>query len=392
MFLRSLIALSALILCSCANIPQQKVVVTAPEEVKLEISSLPNDMFGQRQDIIATDLVYELTTEQRSHFLEEFNSSEYRSTPKHRRIYKYLENYLESFKYYEETLVAKETLNQNRGNCLSLAILTKSLADLVDIETDYQLVQTTPIYQKESNLIVSSQHIRTVLYKPETESNGWTFLRSRIIIDYFPDKRSRILRSVDEGEFRSLYFTNKAVESMIQNDNDKAYWYLNKSLQLKPNHNHALNTLGLLYGNAGYRDYAEQVFKYGIQNTEEDLNLLNNYHSLLVTVGRHEEAEVIKKEIGSRNDSNPFKWVKLGDDAYNAREYSKAIRYYRKASKLAPYLHETYAGIARSNFQLGKPKRALKAIKVAMNNASKTDVRDLYQTKYDLLTELLAKK
>jgi len=392
MLLRLITALTTLILCSCANVPNQVLVENTPEEPKLEISSLPSDMFGGQQEIIDTDLVYELTPEQKSHFLGEFNSSEYRSTPKHRRIYKYLESYLESFKYYEETFVAKETLNQNRGNCLSLAILTKALSDLVDIEADYQLVQTTPVYQKESNLIVSSQHIRTVLYKPETESNGWTFLRSRIIIDYFPDKRSRILRSVDEAEFRSLYFTNKAVESMIENDNNKAYWYLDQSLALKPDHNHALNTLGLLYGNAGYKNYAEQVFKYGIQNTEEDLNLLNNYHSLLVTVGRYEEAEEIKKEIGSRNDSNPFKWVKLGDDAYNAREYSKAIGYYRKASKLAPYLHETYAGIARSNFQLGKPSRALKAIKVAMTNANKNDVRDLYQTKYDLLTELLAKK
>jgi len=391
MFLRSFVVFSVFILCSCANISSHKIVITKPNEQKLDISSLPTSMFGEQQDIIKSDHVYELTQAQKSHFLDKFNSTEYQSVSEHRRIYRYLESYLTSFKYYEETLTAKDTLLQNRGNCLSLAILTKSLADLVDIDAAYQLVQTTPVYQKESNLIVSSQHIRTVLYKPISDPDGWSFLRSRIIIDYFPDKRSRVLRSVDDAEFRSLYYTNKAVESMLKNDSKQAYWYLEQSLELKPDHNHTLNTLGLLYDNAGYPELAEQVFKFGIQKTDEDLELLNNYHSLLVSQRRLKEAEVIKAEIGKRNDSNPFKWVKLGDDAYNSREYSKAIGYYRKASNLAPYLHETYAGIARSNFQLGKPNQALRAIKVALSNASKQDTRDLYQTKYDLLTALLSK-
>ena len=392
MFLRSFSVFSIFVLCSCANISNQKIVILQSKEPPLQISSLPNNMFGEPSEVIESGQVYELTQEQKSHFLDKFHSLEYQSVAEHKRIFKYLESYLQSFKYFEETLIAKETLLQNRGNCLSLAILTKSLADLVNIEAAYQLVQSTPVYQKESNLVVSSQHIRTALFEPKSDSSNWNFLRGRIIIDYFPDRRSSVLRSVDDAEFRSLYYTNKAVESMIKNDSKQAYWYLTQSLQLKPNHNHALNTLGLLYDNAGYPKLAEQVYKFGIQNTDEDLNLLNNYHSLLISQGRLQEAKVIKTEIGNRNDSNPFKWVKLGDDAYNSREYTKAIDYYRKASKLAPYLHETYAGIARSNFQLGKPERALKAIEVALSNATRHDTRDLYQAKYELLTDLLNKR
>jgi len=168
---------------------------------------------------------------------------------------------LDQFNYYSDTYTATDSLLENKGNCLSPAILTKALADLVDVEVGYQLVETAPVFKKEGNIILSSQHIRTMLFSPDTsDSNGWVLFRGRIIVDYFPTYSSHILREVDEDEFTSMYYTNKAAESMLRQDNNLTYWYLNKALKLKPTHSIAINMMALLHQKVGYPDYAERLF------------------------------------------------------------------------------------------------------------------------------------
>lgn len=364
------------------------------ETVKI-IPPLPEllgpSFFGEQKDIIPIEQVYQLTDEQKQHFLKDFNSEKHQSVDPHRRIYRYLDSHLKDFNYHSNTVIASESLGQNKGNCLSLAILTKSLADIAMVDLAYQLVETAPIYMKEDDIVVTSQHIRTVLYAPiEDTDKGWFLVfRGRIYIDYFPSYDTHMLREVDEAEFKSMYYTNMAAESMFQGNNNQVFWYLKKSLELKPNASQAINMMAVLHERVGYPDYAERLFQFGLQYATDDLDLLNNYHSLLENQNRLEEAENIAQEIGRRNETNPYQWISLGNTAFNEREYSKAIRYYRKASELAPYLHEPFAGIARSKIQQNNPQQAAYAINKAIDKVRDKQTRKLYQAKLDMLTELL---
>ena len=104
-----------------------------------------------------------------------------------------------------------------------------------------------------------------------------------------------------------------------------------------------------------------------------------------------DDAKVIEKRIGKREEINPFSWISLGNIAYNERDYNKAIKYYRKAKKLAPYLHEVYGGIARAQFQLGNQDAANQSLKKALEKSNKYEVKDMYQQKLKLLKQLLTK-
>ena len=52
------------------------------------------------------------------------------------------------------------------------------------------------------------------------------------------------------------------------------------------------------------------------------------------------------------------------------KNYSAAIRHYKKAAKMADYLHEPLAGIARSQYLLGNFRPARNAIKKALKRGS----------------------
>jgi len=386
---------------ACTTVPKVAKTPTPVVEEKIPYPPvLDGSFFGDEIEIIENSEVYDLTEEQKNDFLEHFHDRKNRTINPHKRVYEFLESRLDSFDYYSDTSNASESLKQNKGNCLSLAILTKSLADLADIDIDYQLVETEPVFQKEGNLLVSSQHIRTVLFDPIAVKPGnFSFSISRIIIDYFPTYNSRILRKVEEDEFFSMYYSNKATEALLQNNINQSYWYLRKALELKPNDSNAINIMAVIHERAGYADYAEELYLFGIRyakskisQEQQYLDLLNNYHALLKRQNRDEDAALIEKRIGRRQVPNPFKWISMGNTAYNNRDFSKALSYYRKASKLAPYLHEAHAGIARAQFEMGHRKSAKQSLEKALKNSHKNNIRDMYQKKIEMLRQLINNK
>ncbi len=310
-----------------------------------------------------------------------------------------MENRLHTFNYYSDTNTANESLTQNQGNCLSLAIVTTALAMLANVDIGYQLVETEPVYQKEGDVILSSQHIQSVLFESRiTQPGKFNISRNRMIIDYFPTYNSRVLRKVNDAEFRSMFYTNKATEEIIKENYHTAYWYLKKALELMLGDPNAINIMAVIHERAGFLDIAEQLYLFGIDNSVNEkkqlhqyLDIMNNYYFLLKRQNRESEATEISKKIDKHNILNPFKWINLGNTAYNNRDYKKAISYYKKASRIAPYLHESYAGIARSEFQLRNMKSTETSLKKAYKN-SRESMRDLYQKKLELLKQLFDKK
>lgn len=379
--------IALLILTGCKTTVQHKAhftQVTRPQ-VADELS------LGSRPEIPRMKHVLDLSQKQKDLFLDYFNnnSKDYPSL----RVYKYMQSHLQSASYSNITLPASEVLSQNSGNCLSLAILTKSLADVANIEIRYQMVKVPPVFQKSNDIIVSSQHIRSVLYNRKLEKDEIPGRKIKsFAIDYNPSELTKTLRWVSEDEFFSLYYTNRAAELLTENKINDAYWYLNESLKLKGSNIQSINMMGIVHNRLGYKNLAEEWYVYGLGFNTDQFEILKNYYALLKKMNRGQEAKKIALQLSQYNVENPFEWITLGDNAFDNKNYQLAIKNYKKASDLAKYLHEPYAGIARSQFMLGNTKKAYKAMKAAIKNTNKDEVLSIYQAKYESLSSQLNKR
>jgi len=385
MNIRLIVILIILILTSCAPVMTNKTIQAMGKPRLLDESVL-----GAAPQIQLLDEVFSLSLNQQEDFLKSYHRNK-NLQPRH-RIFTYLQEHLKSFNYYSDTLIASDSLAQNSGNCLSLAILTKSLVDLAGIGIRYEMVKTTPVFQKTNDILLSSQHVRAVLYDSPIE-NGTvpdTYKKS-ITIDYFPSEGTKTLRWIDEKEFFSLFYINKAAEALTLGKTKIAFWYLKEALNLKPSNTQAISMMGIIHNRLGYPDYAEKLYLYGLNFGKNEFELLTNYHSLLRRLGREKKAQEIALRLQQYDADNPFDWVGLGDEAYNNKNYSLAIKFYKKAASMASYLHEPYAGIARSKYMLGNPKGARNAIKKALENTHKQEVLNVYQAKYELFNKKISK-
>src|SRR5688572_3078851 len=118
------------LLAACAN-----VAVPAASSESDRISTLPQfpHKFGSRPAIEAPDAVQLLTAEQQQDFLAYFNAPQNQSVKPYTRLANYLFEHTLSLQFEAHTYTAAQTLDLNKGDCLSLAILTTALARLANV-------------------------------------------------------------------------------------------------------------------------------------------------------------------------------------------------------------------------------------------------------------------
>lgn len=87
------------------------------------------------------------------------------------------------------------------------------------------------------------------------------------------------------------------------------------------------------------------------------------------------------------DDSNPFIWVNAGRDALADGEYRDAIKYFKQALDIAPYLHEAHALVAIAHLRMGDKAGGERELEHALENANRQGTRSLYQAKLTMLRD-----
>lgn len=392
--LAALVSGGLLAACSTGGSPAQVASAAGTAEARRLIEEVPA-FAGERPSVIDSDGIYQLSLAEQEAFLDYYRAPKNRDVPGHKRIGEYLVSKEGVFNYVHETRTADEVFQHAGGNCLSLANITTALARLAGVKVAYQLRDDIPVYEKQENVILRGEHVRSVLYQPlvdlaaapaQTTLDVYTGQRV-LVIDYFPTGRSRYIRRISEAEFTAMYYRNIAVEALVAGDYSRSYWFVKESMIHAPNHAQAINMLAILHRRTGDNRAAEQIYLYGLELADEKLILLKNYRVLLNDQGRDAEAAEMNRRIALYKDADPFEWWFLAEDAYGEEKYSDALSYYRKSIEIAPYLHEGYFGMAKTLYKLGRMDSARTAMRQAIENANRPKFRTLYEAKLRALSD-----
>ena len=383
----SLIVLSILAACSSAPVAIPLVDLTIIEDARDSFPNLNPKIFGEEHQFEREDEILALSPEQKKHFMDYYNKHSNSSKPGHQRVYEYLQDFGSDFKYGNFTSNAKSTLANSTGNCMSLAVLTTALAQTAEIDIKYQLVNRVPIFQEYGSVVFNAQHIRSIIYEPKQELNsGVVIWRSKAIIDYYPSNNSFVNGFVSKTEFIAMYYRNLAAEALSRDENNRAYWLLKRSLDVEPENAEAINSLAVIHRRVGDYAKAEELYKYGIKNAFNKIVLLKNYQVLLLTQNRTADAAKVAKELENLEDLNPFNWLLAANEAFDEKNYSVAIKLYEKSIELAPYLHQGYFGIAKSEYRRGNLRASRLALEEALEQAYDKDSKSIYEAKLAVLS------
>jgi Tfp pilus assembly protein PilF len=345
--------------------------------------------FHQPAELPDHTAFYQLTSSQQLHFLTYFNSPLQQTIAPNRRLFNYLDRHLERFNYQGANSLAAETLENLSGNCLSLALLVKALANLVDIEVSYRVIYTEPVFDISEQTLLSSNHVRSYLTNPSLPDEESQSLAGRTIgIDYFRGSLDRTGTTLSTETFEAMVYNNLAVDAFLANDMDSAYWLSRKALLRDRQFKDSINLIAVIYRRQGDLLLSKQWYELGLRYHPNNASLLNNY--LVLAEQLRDEALIadLQQQIRLSNDDNPYIWFELAWQAEQKQQIDTAIYFYRKLIEAAPYLHRANLAMAKLLLQQHNDAAARRALQQALEYSYEPALKAQYQAKLAMLEQM----
>jgi len=355
-------------------------------------------------------------------YQEELNSSILHLEDEYER-YRMLRRWVyRKFDDYEfdvtETYSLTELNNNRKINCLSFSALFVAAARYVDLPADFQLVFAPPYWDKQNGSWINNQHINVtgfldnsdeldlrkgvgapvqsyhnvnpgafVTFLPNTDSSFSSF---RYVADINPAIVSvRIKRQIiDEQHVLSLFYSNKSIEKLLQEDLGAAYQYSKAAINAHPDSALAWNNLGVLYNRVDQPDFAIEAFERAIQLDAGALSAKSNLARLYTGKGMQDRAAVLEREVAAFRNQNPYYHSALAEESFEEGNLGTAKVQLESAIERKHNEFYFYHQLARVNQQLGDMDSVFDNLRSARRHARGED-RVRFSGKLRQLEELL---
>ena len=375
-------------LCSCSSTPLEPTVI--------ELDALFDDSFFKPvTDIPSVEDIFSLPSSVAVDVKRSYDHYVI-STKNPLAVHEWLASYINAnqeggqsdFRYQDNlTQTASETFAQRAGNCMSLVVMTSTLADIFNIGTEFQDIAIEPVWDKQGDFYLINGHVNLRLLPAQSVHTVYVSTHA-ILVDFMPE---RALRGVDKVQINrqtltAMFYNNMAAESLVEGDLDRAYALVKAGLK-SGNFSPALNTLAVIYRHKGDEKRAEQVYRYALKFDPDDMTTLFNLAVILGNQGRLEEWAQIHKKLELARIRNPYYYYDMGEQAYDEHQYREALAWYQRAVDKADYRHEFFFGLSRTYWALGDEKRAKQNMEKALALSREAADQHRYQAKLQAMRQ-----
>jgi tetratricopeptide (TPR) repeat protein len=182
-----------------------------------------------------------------------------------------------------------------------------------------------------------------------------------------------------------MYMNNRAVEALMANDVNGAYWWARDAVVQDPHFLSALNTLGVVYRAHGNLAEAQRALEYVIAREPASATALSNLITVLEQRGDAAGARQAAARLARIEPTPPFGYFERGLAAMKAGEYRLARDMFAREVDRAAYYHEFRFWLALADIALGDMEQARANLSVALENGPTRADRELYAAKLERL-------
>lgn len=352
-----------------------------------------DDFFsGTRSDIESPEQIFTLPPDIKDQLRRLIAG--YQSMPeKTKAVLQFILSYADHGVLYDnsDTHTAAETLHYRTANCLSLSILTYSLAREVNLETVFQDVLIPEYFSTQANQTWLNGHVNLRLKHSRINDNSTIVFGTDMIVDFDPYtiKRQFPAIPITRNRVVAMFYNNKAAVAYAKDNMAQTYAYYKAAVAADPDFYVTWANLGILYRTHGLMAEAEQAYLHSLELNPDSTNTLANLSYLYQLQGKNAQADSLQALVYSKRKSNPYYHIMLGQEAVRQNHFNPAITHFKKAISLDKLNHEAYFGLAKSYYLLNKPLQAESAMAKARQYAPTTEEKARYQKKLAILNQLV---
>lgn len=344
-------------------------------------------MQNARAPVPSVSDIFSLSTEQQATFLAFFNHPEQQAVEPHERVYQFLSRLVSGFDYQGQNYTATEAFELKKGNCITLAVLTKALADLAGVDISFQQMASAPVYSIEQDWFISSDHVRTFLFANPSvvvERKLWA-MRSYIVVDYFPAAGDRVGERLPMATFIAMYYRNLAADAIFAGQYTQALALLREALQYAPEYSAIINLTALVHRYIEQQPLAEQWYQYGLAVSSQKATLLGNYAVLKYSMGEDNAAADLHNDLLRLQEKDPYIWFIQGKTALAQQNTAVAISHFKRLIEYAPYIAQFHLELAKAYYLEQRYADARSTLADAAAVASTTADKKRFNAKLEAL-------
>lgn len=255
---------------------------------------------------------------------------------------------------------AAETWRNQRGDCLSLSVLSIALARMLNLQAQLQEVRVPASFDRRGRIDFLNAHVNVLL-----RADGPLHIASRgqptrdVLIDFEPRIGSRQRGTPLSDAAVLARFLNNVASQQLALDNDRlAYAHFKAAIVAEPSYSASYSNLAQLYLRAGQVRAAEALLRRALSlNYANDL-ALDSLHRLLLSQDRAAEAEVYEQRRMARREQDPYYWLGLGLEHLSQAQYSAAVAALERAQSLTTGFDEVHRNLAIAYWYNGQLHKA----------------------------------
>lgn len=256
--------------------------------------------------------------------------------------------------------VAAETWRNQRGDCLSLSVLSVALARKLDLPAQLQEVRVPASFDRRGNVDFLNAHVNVLMRAEQPLRAPSPGLPSGdIVIDFEPRIGSRQRGTpLSDTAVLARFLNNMASEHLAQGNERMAYAHFKAAILAQPSYSASYNNLAQQYLRVGHADAAEALLRRALLLNKANDLALGSLHRLLLSQGRDAEAQVYEQLLLARRDQDPYYWLGLGLERLRQAQYSAAVEALERAQALTTGFDEVHRNLAIAYSYTGQQHKA----------------------------------
>lgn len=384
-----ILAMSLLVVTSCQHTPEQWAL-NDPKNLLVDESMFAGDLYP----IETPEEIFRLPQETKEQ-LNVIRSTRQDLPQRSTAILEYILAHTgNNFTYnLTETKTVSETLAARQANCLSLSILTYSIAKEVGINAVFQDVKIPEYWSSETNQTWLNGHINVKLLQSRqlNYGAGVVLLGSDIVVDFDSNMiRQRFTNEpIKPGRVIAMFYNNKAAETFDRYNFAQTYRYYRAAIDADADYAVTWSNLAVLYRQQNLYPLAELAYHRSLALDPTSVNVLANLAVLYRYSGNNNAALRLEQQVYNKRKHNPWYFVMLGNEAVKQNKPGEAIALFHQSLALNTDLHEAFFGLARSYFALNNNPMAAYYLDKSRRTAKSAQDKKRYQHKISALNQIV---
>ena len=279
---------------------------------------------------------------------------------------------------------AAQAFEARAGNCLSLVLMTGTLAKALGMPVTYQAVVGEDSFSRQGDTLFASGHVNLMLGRaPHMGQHLMRDAEREMTIDFLSqqDLVGQRVTPISETTVLAMFMNNRAAEALSAGLTEQSYWWARAAVLQDPGFVPGINTLAVVYMRIGQVDLAERALRHALAADPRQTSALANLVQILEGDGRVAEARMLAQRLASLQPHAPFKALDQGRLALAAGDAARARKLFTEELRQQPYQHEVHFWLAQVNHQLGDDSKAAHHLALAAEYATTRSGQDLYAAK-----------